>query len=343
MQGGNDQRSIMQFAIRNTRLSLVVYAGVKDFTARPGQIILPYWMMQFLQISEGERVTVTLSSEGGLRTATRATFRPEDKDFAELPNTRVILEKALREHPCLTQGTVIPVPFNDRVYPLRVLKLEPDKVVSAFRADVTTDFAPHASEFNHDWTADGADSDSSSDTELVQANLPKTLKDTQITLTQPLRSTFAKREEERRTRPPPVGVTLFQAGQPIAPPKAPEAKRKTTPDAFKGPGKVIKRKKTAEETPVKAEVPKAEPESPRADAFRGRPKTLKDQVGAVTPEDTEKPRPTSAFVGPSRTLGKPPEPKTPEVVPKPKPAEATKPEEPPKTAFQGTGRKLNRR
>jgi ubiquitin fusion degradation protein 1 len=316
MQSNNEQRTIMQFAIQNPITNTVVYAGVKDFTSRPTQIVLPYWMMSFLHIEEGGIVTVTLPPEGRLKTATRATFRPEDKSFSDLPNTRVILEKALREHPCLTQGTVFPVLFNDNKYYLRVLQLEPDKHVSAFRADLATDFAPHVSEFNHGWALAGSDSDSSSDRELIRASLPKTLKGAQVTPTTPLRSTLAKREEERRTQPPPAGVTLFQAGQPIAPPTAPEAKRRTASEAFKGPGKFVKRKKGSDQAPaVKSEAPKAPPPPPQG--FKGRPRTIKDPV-APAPQETDPAAPApevapapasapaSAFVGTGHSLKSPP-------------------------------------
>jgi hypothetical protein len=359
MQSGNEQRAIMQFGIRNNRLGTVVWAGVRAFTAAPGEIILPYWMMSFLQVSERDRVLVSLLTGDELVTATRATFRPEEKEFSELPNTRVILEKVLREHPCLTQGTVIPVPFNERCYHLRVLKLDPAKCASAFRADLATDFAPHISEFSHDWVLDREDSDSSSDTELIEANRPRTLKGVAIPMKDPLRSTVAKREEQRKIAPPPAGVTLYQAGQPIAPPKAAERKVPKKSDAFKGQGRLVRKKKGAEDFPVKTEKPQAP--APLPAAFQGSARTLKDAPAPPKAEDAAappappapagqgKPPPASPFVGTGRTIkdkpppGAPPQPAP--ASPKPAPAPPKPPADDPDkpSPFKGTGRKLSNR
>ena len=73
------------------------------------------------------------------------------KEFNELPNVRVILEHSLRNHTCLTQGTLIPIEFNNKIYELKILKVEPEKSVCIVHADVITDFARPASEFEHHW------------------------------------------------------------------------------------------------------------------------------------------------------------------------------------------------
>ena len=119
IQLNNDRMPpVMFFSIRNPRLGNTIYAGVESFTASPGVAVVPYWMMEYLQVEEGGLVRIALTS---LMTATRALFQPQDDAFLRLPNPKVILEYSLRKHPCLTQGTVLNIEFNGKNYKLKVM------------------------------------------------------------------------------------------------------------------------------------------------------------------------------------------------------------------------------
>ena len=86
-----------------------------------------------------------------LKNCTEAVFQPYDESFNRLPNPRVILEHSLREMPCLTQGSTIEVAFAGNAYPLKVLFLKPDPMVTIISADVITQFARPLCHFDHHW------------------------------------------------------------------------------------------------------------------------------------------------------------------------------------------------
>jgi hypothetical protein len=91
---------------------------------------------------------------GQFPVVTKAVFQPYTEDFTRLEKPRVILEHSLREIPVLTEDAIIPIEFNGKIYPLKVLKTEPAKLVSLLKAECTTEFAPPVSTFNHNWGAE---------------------------------------------------------------------------------------------------------------------------------------------------------------------------------------------
>jgi hypothetical protein len=141
---------LMIFSIFNRHHSLIVYAGVQSFVTEPGQCSLPYWMMEYLKIDYRAVVDVTLLTTQ-LPLATRAIFQPTNDDFFQVRDPKKLLESQLHEHPCLTQGTVLNILFNKKNYRLKVLKTEPEKVVSTHGADVICDFVTPLNCFDHSW------------------------------------------------------------------------------------------------------------------------------------------------------------------------------------------------
>ena len=337
MQGDNVP-AVMLFEIRNPRLGAVVYAGVRDFTTPPGQCCVPYWMMEYLQISEGDVVMLTLTT---LPTATRALFQPQDKKFLDIPNPKVVLEYTLRKYPCLTQGTMLKINFNKKIYHLKVLKTEPGKAVATLRADVICDFATPVSDFDHDWLK--SDTDSSDDGEAHKPIMGRTTKgDTIVEQPKPMRSTFAQREKDRRTKQNVAGVTRIEAGREILPPKPKEAvhKKKKEETMFTGQGRLLKKGKQDAASAAAKEKEKEKEKQP------ARPAT------ALEPE--RKPV-QSMFTGQARSLrdsGPPAGGRTPAPAPAPaaapapaqaaRPSTATgqKPAEEKKNPFMGTPRSL---
>jgi ubiquitin fusion degradation protein 1 len=145
---GRFQRSVMLFSLENPRTQQKIAAGVESFTCDSASCIIPEWMSQSISLVEHEKVIVTLAK---FPSATSVIFQPFNEDFNRLPNPRVILEHTFRQIPCLTQGTVIPIEFNDTVHFLKVLRTEPERLVSIVHADVSTDFARPISDFDHRW------------------------------------------------------------------------------------------------------------------------------------------------------------------------------------------------
>jgi hypothetical protein len=142
---------IMQFLLENPITHQTVGAGVEQFTADGASCVIPNWMQEVLTLSEHDKVRVSLAK---FPLATSAVFQPFTEDFARLDKPRVILEHSLRDIPVLTEDAVVPIEFNGKIYPLKVLKTEPEKVVSIVRADVITEFAQPISRFDHNWGAE---------------------------------------------------------------------------------------------------------------------------------------------------------------------------------------------
>lgn len=238
-----DSNRVMFFCIKNNVRGTEAYAGVQDFTMPPGQVCLPYWLMEFLQCKEGDIVNVSFVR---LPRATKAVFQPLSSNFYQIPNPGVVLEYTLRAHPCLTQGSTIIIKFNNKVYRLKVLKTEPKKGVQIFKNDVVCEFAPAFDEFVHHWKEPDLDS---SDGDLTpQVKTGRTLKGKVIQVTETLKprhSTYAQRENDRlhgnifRTR------EIVQ-GQEIAPPKPPEKSREKDQkiNFLEGQGRVITKRKS---------------------------------------------------------------------------------------------------
>lgn len=293
---------VMLFEIRNKRLGLSIYAGVQSFTTEPGHICMPWWMMEHLQIEEHDVVDIKLTT---LPTATRALFQPQDSEFLDLPNPKVVLEYTLRQHRCLTQGTMLSISFNNHTYKLKVLKTEPAKAVSTLRADVICDFATPVSEFTHNWC--DPDTDSSDEEELHKPKVFRTLNGKVFTeKPKPIRSTYAQREQDRRTKPDLVGVTKIEDGKEILPPKPRESnhKKKEAPSAFVGAAHTIKKKK-GEPAPVSAPSPAPAPAPEKKSSFVGQARTLKSnsQAPAPTEKPANEPAPKpSPFQGKPRSL-----------------------------------------
>ena len=147
MRLGQGQQ-IMLFVIRNTHSQQEIAAGVESFTSDIATVIIPKWMMKFIDITDNDRVQVTFQK---FPTGTSVTFQPLKSAFFDLPDFRVILEHCLRQFPCFTQGSIIPIHFNNQIYDIKVLKTEPQKMVSCFHADMVTELAMALDTFDHHW------------------------------------------------------------------------------------------------------------------------------------------------------------------------------------------------
>jgi ubiquitin fusion degradation protein 1 len=222
---------VMTFSITNTRLGIVVYAGVQAFRIDPGHVCIPYWMMEFLQTDEGSLVEVATAN---LPLATRALFQPPDDAFLGLLNPRVILEYHLRSYPCLTQGTVIVLHVCDTNYRLKILKTEPVRAVATLCADVECDFATPISEFQHHWYSSDTDSSYDEDEEVLYG---RTCEDRIVRqAAKPRRPNFAERERQR-AKQRATGQIVMDPQIDAGPPKPKEERKR---DRFKGGGRNLR-------------------------------------------------------------------------------------------------------
>ncbi len=93
-------------------------------------------MMCNLLLNEGDRVTVRNVS---VPVAQFAKFQPQSVDFLDISNPKAVLENALRTFACLTEGDMIAIPYNNRVYEICVREVRPkhaSKAVSIIECDM---------------------------------------------------------------------------------------------------------------------------------------------------------------------------------------------------------------
>lgn len=129
----------MLFKLSNKSQNRDTHCGVLEFVADEGRIYIPYWMMRNLLLEEGGLVEVENVS---LQVATFAKFQPQSADFLDITNPKAVLENALRNFACLSQGDVLAIKYNDKIYELCVLETKPGQAVSIIECDMNVDFAP---------------------------------------------------------------------------------------------------------------------------------------------------------------------------------------------------------
>ncbi|XP_071849622.1 ubiquitin recognition factor in ER-associated degradation protein 1-like [Apostichopus japonicus] len=117
----------------------VTHCGVLEFVADEGKIHIPYWMMQNLLLEEGDLIEIESAS---LPVATYSKFQPQNVDFLDISNPKAVLENVLRSFACLTNGDLIAIKYNKKVYELLVLETKPSNAVSIIECDMSVEFAP---------------------------------------------------------------------------------------------------------------------------------------------------------------------------------------------------------
>lgn len=128
----------MLFKLTNKKDDRVTHCGVLEFVADEGRVYLPYWMMRNLLLEEGGFLTVDSIS---LPVATYSKFQPQHPDFLDIANPKAVLENSLRSHACLTQGDIIAITYNNRIYEICVLEVKPGNAVSIIECDMNVEFA----------------------------------------------------------------------------------------------------------------------------------------------------------------------------------------------------------
>jgi ubiquitin fusion degradation protein 1 len=119
------------------------HCGVMEFSAEEGTCYLPYWVMQNLLLENSGLVDVQNVT---LRKGSYVKLQPHSVRFTQLHNPRIVLEKALRNFSCLTQGDTIAIQHGSENFYLDVKEVRPERAVSIIETDVNVDFdAPKVS------------------------------------------------------------------------------------------------------------------------------------------------------------------------------------------------------
>eukprot|EP01125_Pyxidicula_operculata_P006528 TRINITY_DN2254_c0_g1_i3.p1 TRINITY_DN2254_c0_g1~~TRINITY_DN2254_c0_g1_i3.p1 ORF type:complete len:288 (-),score=38.96 TRINITY_DN2254_c0_g1_i3:257-1120(-) len=128
----------LMFRIQNK--TKFTHAGVIEFTAPEGRLLMPEWMMNDINVTTGSRVDIHTCS---LPRATYVKFQPQSVDFLEITDPKAALEYHLRSFACLTCNSHLLMKYGAKDYYLKVLEIKPVsqyKAVSIIETDFVVDF-----------------------------------------------------------------------------------------------------------------------------------------------------------------------------------------------------------
>jgi len=133
----------MLFKLINGDRNVHTHAGVLEFIAEEGRAYLPHWMMNALQVEQGEIIEIKNTS---LPLGTFVRIQPQSVDFLDISDPKAVLENAFRNFATLTQGDIIQIIYNNKVYEIKVLEIKPSYDdhggISIMETDLEVDFAP---------------------------------------------------------------------------------------------------------------------------------------------------------------------------------------------------------
>lgn len=117
-----------------------LFCGVLEFTAEPGQVCLPKWVMDQLGIAEGQSVQLRRVN---LPKGTDVKVQPHSAEFHNSQdNPKAMLEWVLPDYVALTAGETLVLTYNDKKYSLEILEVAPGRAVSLIDTNINLDFAP---------------------------------------------------------------------------------------------------------------------------------------------------------------------------------------------------------
>ncbi|KAH6563121.1 hypothetical protein BASA61_006836 [Batrachochytrium salamandrivorans] len=129
----------MLFEIKNNVLPNMTHAGVLEFVAEEGRVYIPNWMMQTLFLQEGQIVEMRSTS---LPLGKFVKIQPQSVAFLDITDPKAVLEQAFRSFTTLTQGDIISINYNDKLYDILVMETKPEgKGISIIETDLEVDFA----------------------------------------------------------------------------------------------------------------------------------------------------------------------------------------------------------
>jgi|TARA_B110000046_G_C12975457_1_gene390899 ubiquitin fusion degradation protein 1 len=128
------------FKLTNKSNEFYQVCGVHEFSAPPGVIHAPYYVMNTLGIREGETINIELVNppEGSF-----IKIRPHKTEFIELPNPKELLEKILsRDYQVLIEGHTIQLydTNSDKVYEIDIVETKPASIIKIIDINLEVDF-----------------------------------------------------------------------------------------------------------------------------------------------------------------------------------------------------------
>ena len=141
LQEENDEfDSPLFFRLKNKSNEFYQECGVHEFSAPPGVIHAPYYVMNNLGINEGDMVNIELVNppEGSF-----IKIRPHKTEFIELPNPKTTLEQILsRDYQVLSEGHTIQMydTESEKVYEIDIVETRPESIIKIVDINLEVDF-----------------------------------------------------------------------------------------------------------------------------------------------------------------------------------------------------------
>ncbi|KDP24652.1 hypothetical protein JCGZ_25568 [Jatropha curcas] len=129
----------MMFEIENKVFGRRSHCGVSEFTAEEGRVFLPNWLMQCMELKDGD--TIDIRSRN-LPHGTYLKLQPHSMDFLALPDPKYVLEECLsNKFFCLTTGETIKINYNSKDFYFNVIETKPPFAISIINTDCELDLA----------------------------------------------------------------------------------------------------------------------------------------------------------------------------------------------------------
>ena len=130
----------MFFKLKNKLNEFYQVCGVHEFSAPPGVIHAPFYIMNTLGIKEGDTVNIELVSppDGSF-----IKIRPHKTEFIELTNPKAVMEKILsRDYQVLTEGHTIQLNYTDlnKVFEIDIVETKPSSTIKIVDVNLEVDF-----------------------------------------------------------------------------------------------------------------------------------------------------------------------------------------------------------
>ena len=139
-EDNNEFDSPLFFRLKNKSNEFYQECGVHEFSAPPGVIHAPYYVMNNLGINEGDMVNIQLVNppEGSF-----IKIRPHKTEFIELPNPKTTLEQILsRDYQVLSEGHTIQLhdTESEKVYEIDIVETRPESIIKIVDINLEVDF-----------------------------------------------------------------------------------------------------------------------------------------------------------------------------------------------------------
>lgn len=126
-----------------TKNNVSTYCGVLEFTAPENNIIVPSWLFDSLQTSEGAKVDVRCVK---LKQGSKVKIQPHSKEFYKIEDHKTVMENSLLNFATLTEGQSIPIFYKKEIHLVAILETKPERAVSVMTdhgfLELGVDFEP---------------------------------------------------------------------------------------------------------------------------------------------------------------------------------------------------------